>query len=74
MHHDFLRDPIATIRGIYDHFAIGFTAAAEERMRDSLADNPKDKHGRGRYSLADSGLDAERENALRRLSRTLRNK
>lgn len=58
-----LRDPIGTVRTIYRHYDLPFTAEAEARMRDFLAENPKDKHGRHRYTLADFGLDADEERA-----------
>jgi hypothetical protein len=52
---------IQMIRRIYAHFEIPFTAEAERRMQRFLADNPKDKHGAHRYTLAQAGLDAETE-------------
>jgi hypothetical protein len=54
---DLLRDPIRTVRSIYAHFDLGFSTAAEARMRRFLADNPQDKHGAHEYSLAAFGLD-----------------
>ena len=54
------RDPIAAVRGIYDFAALPFTPAAEAGMRAWLADNPADKHGQHRYSLADYGLTEAR--------------
>ena len=56
---DLVRDPFATVRGIYAHFDLPFTPAAEQRMRRFLAANPKDKHGAHRYSLEQFGLDAD---------------
>jgi hypothetical protein len=58
---DLTRDPIGTVRRIYAHYDVPLTPAAEERMRRFLAENPKDKHGRHVYSLAEFGLDRERE-------------
>ena len=58
---DLLRDPIGTMRQVYAHYALPFTPTAEERMRRFLAENPKDKHGRHQYSLAQFGLSPERE-------------
>ncbi|HZR82790.1 MAG TPA: sulfotransferase [Candidatus Binatia bacterium] len=55
---DFMADPFATIRAIYARLGLELSADAESRMRAFLADNPQDKHGRHRYSFADSGLDA----------------
>ena len=59
MYADLIRDPLATVRRIYRHLGRGLSPAAEDRMRGFLAANPKDKHGRHRYSLAHFGLDAD---------------
>lgn len=58
---DLMRDPIGTVKQMYALFDLEFTAAAERRMLSFLAENPKDKHGRHRYSLEQFGLDAEQE-------------
>jgi hypothetical protein len=60
---DFIRDEIAMVRRIYDHFGFELTRDAEARMRRFLAANPKDKHGAHRYTLADAGLDVATERA-----------
>ena len=52
-------DPIATVSEIYKHYEMPFTSSAEQNMRQWLADNPADKHGRHRYSLEDFGLTEE---------------
>ncbi len=54
----FLADPFATIRRIYARLGLELTAHAEGRMRAFLADNPRDKHGRHRYTFAETSLDA----------------
>ncbi|HUI28531.1 MAG TPA: sulfotransferase [Candidatus Kryptonia bacterium] len=54
----FMADPLATIREIYQRLGLELTRDAETRMRAFLAANPQDKHGRHRYSFADTGLDA----------------
>jgi len=56
---DLVRDPIGTVRRLYAHYELPFTAAAEDRMRRFLAENPKDKHGQHAYTLEDLGLDAD---------------
>jgi hypothetical protein len=58
---DFIRDEIAMVRRIYEHFGRSLSPDAEARMRRFLAANPKDKHGAHRYTLAGAGLDAEAE-------------
>jgi len=60
---DLERDPIGVVRAIYRHYNLPLTPEAEERMRAFLVENPKDKHGRHRYSLADFGLDPDEERA-----------
>lgn len=54
---DFIRDPIATIRRLYDALGRELTPTAEERMRDHLVAHPGDGGG-ARYTWADTGLDA----------------
>ena len=55
---DFLADPLAVVRTIYDRLGLELTADAEARMRRFLAENPQEKHGGHRYHFADTGLDA----------------
>lgn len=55
---DFMRDPFATIRSLYGRLDRELTPVAEQRMRAYLAAHPGDGGG-GRYSWADTGLDAE---------------
>jgi hypothetical protein len=60
---DLVRDPIATIGGLYDHFGMRLGAEAERCMREYLARKPKGKHGAHRYEFEHTGFDlaAERE-------------
>ena len=58
----FMADPIGQIRRIYESWDAELTPAVEADMRGFLAANAVDKHGRHRYSFADTGLD---EGALR---------
>jgi hypothetical protein len=55
---EFMADPFATIRQVYERAGIELTAESEGRMRQFLAANPADSHGTHRYSFADTGLDA----------------
>jgi hypothetical protein len=55
---DFLADPMAVVRTIYDRLGIELTAEAEGAMLSFIAENPQEKHGGHRYSFADTGLDA----------------
>jgi hypothetical protein len=58
---DLTRDPMATVRRVYDHFALPLTDQAADRMRRYLAQNPQAKHGVHRYSLAEFGIDRDVE-------------
>lgn len=54
-----LRDPIGQMKSLYAHFDEPFTPAAQAAMERRLADNPKGKHGKHEYALADYGLTAD---------------
>jgi hypothetical protein len=58
---DLTQDPFGTIRGIYEHFGVSYSAEAEARMRTYLAAKPKDKHGAHQYAFEDTGFDLETE-------------
>jgi hypothetical protein len=59
--HELVRDEIATVRRIYEHFGMTLAPDAEARMRAFLAANPREKHGAHRYALAAAGLDETTE-------------
>lgn len=54
---DLVADPIATTRDIYRHFGVEFSAEAERRMAEYLAENKSKRKGFHRYSLEPFGLD-----------------
>ncbi len=54
---DFISNPWATIKDIYASLGRELSPGAATKMRDFLADHPGDG-GRGRYTWADTGLDA----------------
>ncbi|MCW1429671.1 sulfotransferase family protein [Novosphingobium sp. JCM 18896] len=59
---DFVADPIGTIRGYYVFAGRELTPQAETAMRDYLANNKGDRHGKFEYStqsLIDAGLDID---------------
>lgn len=60
---DLVRDPIGAVRRIYETFDLELLPEAERRMRGWLAENPKDRRGRHRYSLEEFGLDPDEERA-----------
>ena len=59
---DFVADPIGTIRGYYAFTGRELTPQAEAAMRDYLATNKGDRHGKFEYStmvLTDAGYDID---------------
>jgi len=58
---ELMRDEIAMVRRIYEHFGWTLSTEAEARMRAFLRDNAKDKHGAHRYTLAAAGLEVATE-------------
>jgi hypothetical protein len=57
---DFLRDPLATVRAVYQHFGLPLTEAAEAAMRRFLAANQQNKHGRHEYTPETFGMSKGR--------------
>ncbi|MGB3352007.1 MAG: sulfotransferase [Mycobacterium sp.] len=61
---DFIKDPIASVEGIYRHFGIDFTDAARRAITDSHAESQKGPRApKHTYSLADYGLTDEQVKA-----------
>lgn len=58
---EIVADPIGSVRRVYDHFSLSLSEDAVNRMRSFLEANPKDKHGRHRYTLEEFGLDQSAE-------------
>jgi hypothetical protein len=54
---EFMADPFATIRTIYERLGLELGTDAEARMRAFLADHPADEHGTHQYTFADTELD-----------------
>ncbi len=54
---DLVRDPVATVRGIYAHFGDQLSATAEAAMAGYAAENRQGKHGTHAYRLDELGLD-----------------
>jgi hypothetical protein len=55
--HDFMRDPVAQIESIYQHFGYQLSDIAAANMQRYLDRHPNDKHGQHSYQFADTGLD-----------------
>jgi hypothetical protein len=58
---DLVRDAMATVRLIYNHFEMVLTEEAEQAMLTFLAQHPQGKNGMHRYTLDDYGLQRESE-------------
>lgn len=56
---DLVSAPIDTIRGIYEHFSLTFSAEDEARVLRWVKNRPKNKYGVHRYDLGDFGLTPE---------------
>ncbi|KCV70845.1 hypothetical protein H696_03202 [Fonticula alba] len=56
---ELVKDPVAMVKRIYDHFDMDFTPAFENALRSFINDNPQGKHGRNTYTLEDFGLSAQ---------------
>ena len=57
---DLVREPIGTMRKLYQALGDEFTPDAENGMRTWLADNPQDKFGKHEYKLAQFGLGVDK--------------
>lgn len=55
---DLVRDPVATVAGIYDATGSALSESAARAMAGYVAANPKGKFGAHRYDLREFGLDA----------------
>lgn len=53
---DLMKDPIAEMEKLYNHFGEPFDNTARTTMQDFMQQNPKGKHGKHSYSLEDYGL------------------
>jgi hypothetical protein len=58
---DLVRDPLATITGLYDRFEIELRAETRAAMAAYLAAKPKDKHGAHVYAFDDIRFDRATE-------------
>jgi hypothetical protein len=66
LYHDFVADPVATVRGYYAFAGRDFGERQETAMRRYLAENRGDRHGKFHYStqvLVDAGYDIDELNA-----------
>lgn len=62
--HDLMNDPAGELRNAYAHFGLPFTSEHEAGIHDWLARNPRDKHGKHKYTLEQFGLERQQVDAL----------
>jgi len=64
---DFVADPFATLRRLYDFAGFAWTESGERDMRAWWEAHPADEHGRHTHRFSDTGLDerSEREKVRR---------
>jgi len=55
-HRRFLRDPLGTVRSIYEHFGLALSACTERQMRTWIATNSPAKRDLHRYAIAQYGM------------------
>ena len=51
-----VKDPIGTVRRVYERFGYEYSQAMEDGMQRWLAENPQGKHGAHKYELEQFGL------------------
>ena len=56
---DTVRDPMGTVRKIYDALNLDYTPEAQAGMQAFMDNNPKGKHGKHEYDLAEYGLSVD---------------
>src|SRR3546814_6342102 len=54
-----MRDPIGTMRKVYERFDEPFTPPVEAAMQKMMAANPKGRFGKHEYALEEFGLTAD---------------
>ncbi len=59
---DLIKDPIGTVRRIYDYFGYNFSQQMNENLQRYIKENRQHKHGVHRYSLEQFDLKAEEVN------------
>lgn len=54
-----IKDPLGTMRGLYERFGTPFTPQAQAGMQAMMDYNPQGKHGKHSYTLEEFGLSAK---------------
>jgi hypothetical protein len=53
---DLVSDPIGSVRNVYSRFDLPWSESNETALKQFIQENPKNKHGKHRYTAADYGL------------------
>lgn len=59
-YNDLMKDPIGSMRKLYDWLGDDFTPEVEQRMQQWLQEHPQNKFGKHKYSLEEFGLSVEK--------------
>lgn len=54
-----VKDPVGTVRSIYNHYELAWSKELEQRLISYLQQNPRGKHGLHRYAAQDFGQTEE---------------
>ena len=63
---DFVADPVAQVRRVYEHFGLTLEDRVAADMRAYVAANPSDRDGKHEHRFEHTGLDLEEERARMR--------
>lgn len=58
-YNDLIADPVATVRGIYQHYGLELTDDFQRDLERYIRENPQGKHGRHRYAVSEHGLSGD---------------
>ncbi|MCA9502389.1 MAG: sulfotransferase [Spirochaetaceae bacterium] len=58
---DLMRDPVAALAGVYEHFEIDYPDSSRRAQQRYIDEKPKGRHGSHRYDFSDTGLDLDEE-------------
>lgn len=53
---DFVKDPVGTVRRVYEHHGLPFTDEVERAIRAGAAERPQNAHGKHVWDLGEMGL------------------
>jgi uncharacterized membrane-anchored protein len=57
--HDFMRDPLGTVRSIYDKFGVAYSDRAHTALSAWRNANPPERHGKHAYDKDEFGIRRE---------------